>query len=97
MCTTELFTIMKKHGINGHSYADDTKIYDSVHINEAQSTVDHIYRTLEDIYLWLNASRLKLNADKTQFIWIGSSRQIAKVRFNEIRVFWYHCSLINNS
>ena len=34
----------------------------------------------------MDASWLKLNADKTQFIWIGSSRQIAKVRVNEIQI-----------
>src|SRR5438132_7072590 len=34
----------------------------------------------------MDSSRLKLNADKTQFIWIGSSRQIAKIRINEIKV-----------
>ena len=86
MYTAELFTIIEKHGINGNSYADDTKIYHSVPVNEAQVAVDRISRALEDIHIWMDSSRLKLNADKTQFIWIGSSRQIAKVKVNEIQV-----------
>jgi len=86
MYTAELFTIMEKHGINGHSYADDTKIYHSVPVCEAQSAVDRISRALDDIHIWMDSSRLKLNADKTQFIWIGSSRQVAKIRVNEIQV-----------
>ena len=86
MYTAELFTIIEKHGINGHSYADDTKIYHSVPVCQAQVAVERISRALEDIHIWMDSSRLKLNAEKTQFIWIGSSRQIAKVQVIEIPI-----------
>ena len=34
----------------------------------------------------MDCSRLKLNADKTQFIWIGSCGQISKIDINEIQI-----------
>ena len=34
---------------------------------------------LQDVFLWMKHSKLKLNADKTEFIFIGTLTQHAKV------------------
>lgn len=54
--TAELFDIIERHEINGHCYADDTKIYYSVPVSEAKSAVDRISRALDDIHLWMDSA-----------------------------------------
>ena len=39
-----------------------------------------------DINEWMSSNRLKLNADKTQFIWLGSPQQLASVRMEELSI-----------
>ena len=34
----------------------------------------------------MSSNRLKLNADKTQFIWLGSPQQLASVRMEELSI-----------
>ena len=34
---------------------------------------------VDEISHWMSANRLKLNKDKTQFIWLGTPRQLSKL------------------
>ena len=43
-------------------------------------------RCIEDIRDWMLNDKLKLNDDKTEFIIIGTSQQLAKVSINILRV-----------
>ena len=43
-------------------------------------------RCIEDIRDWMLNDKLKLNDDKTEFIIIGTSQQLAKVSINTFRV-----------
>jgi len=36
-------------------------------------------RCIDDVSRWLSSNRLKLNVDKTQFIWLGAPRQLQQV------------------
>jgi len=45
-----------------------------------------VERCIEDIREWKLNDKLKLNDDKTEFIIIGSSQQLAKVSINTLRV-----------
>ena len=40
---------------------------------------------ISDIDSWMSSNRLRMNADKTQFIWLGTKQQLAKI----------HCSAVN--
>ena len=35
---------------------------------------------------WMDRNRLKMNADKTQIIWVGTRQQLAKVNISELRL-----------
>ena len=45
-----------------------------------------VERCIEDIREWMLNDKLKLNDDKTEFIIIGTSQQLAKVSVNTLRV-----------
>ena len=38
-----------------------------------------LLRCIDDVSRWLSSNRLKLNVDKTQFIWLGAPRQLQQV------------------
>ena len=49
-------------------------------------TWDHLQPRIEDIRNWMLNDKLKLNDDKTEFMIIGTSQQLAKVSINSLCV-----------
>ena len=41
---------------------------------------------IDDISSWMFSNRLKINMDKTRFIWLGSPQQLAKLNVRTITV-----------
>ena len=66
-----------KYGLSLHAYADDTQLYLHFCRNEIASSVDELERCDLDIGHWMSANRLKLNADKTELLFAGSSYSCA--------------------
>ena len=81
---TELSDIVSRHGLDVHFYADDTQLYTSVPALDTNIAVSKFTEAMVDIEQWLNSSRLKLNADKTQYIWVGTRQQLSKVDISHI-------------
>ena len=77
--TTDLFTIIKDCGMNAHCYADDTQTYISTPAKNAVSARKIFVDCVACVEQWMNSNRLKLNADKTQIIWLGTRQQLSKV------------------
>ncbi len=79
--TQPLQGIIQDHGINYHMYADDLQLYFSC--QQVQEDIDGSMAKLEacvsDIQQWMVDSYLKLNEDKTEFIVLGSKRQLSKI------------------
>ena len=46
---------------------------------DSPTSATQLLRCICDINEWMSSNRLKLNADKTQFIWLGSPQQLASV------------------
>ena len=70
MYTRQLSHIILRHGLQHHSYADDTQIYIQCENNaearsEAMAKLEHC---ISDICIWMKANALKLNEDKTECI-----------------------------
>ena len=51
-----------------HRYTDDTQLYTSCSATDAPTSAAQLLCCISDIQDWMTANRLKLNADKTQFI-----------------------------
>jgi len=73
--TAELFYIIAQAGLIGHSCADDTQLYISAPAMSMSTTVQQFVVCMEAIDAWMGSNRLKMNADKTQLIWLGTKQQ----------------------
>ena len=65
--------IADQHGFGVHCYADDGQIYV---FDEADGMVAKVSACNEEIDSRMTTNRLKLNADKIQFIWLGCRQQL---------------------
>ena len=84
--TAELLDIIKDQGMKAHSYADDTQVHVSTGAADIETAVQRLVSCTEKIESWMSSNRLKMNADKTQVIWIGSRQQLAKVDIKEFQL-----------
>ena len=80
--------IASQHGLGIHCYADDGQIYifDKAAAATGHGMVDKVASCIEEIDRWMSSSRLKLNSEKTQFIWLGSRQQLSKVDVDHVQL-----------
>ena len=81
--------IASQHGLGVHCYADDGQIYIFDKAAAAVGMVNKVASCIEEIDRWMSSSRLKLNSEKTQFIWLGSRQQLSKVGIDHIQLGSY--------
>ena len=67
-------------------YADDLQIYDHCFVRDTQQLNDRLVQCIDCMGQWMRRNRLKLNAAKTEFIWLGSVRRLATCSFGPIVV-----------
>ena len=77
--------LIRKHGLELHIYADDTLLYLSIQLI-TQQVVDRREGCLTDIFTWMSQNKLKLNADKTEVLVLGTPKQRAKISVPTISV-----------
>ena len=73
-----LGTIIRRHNISYHTYADDTQIYISVTSNNYSDTKT-LVDCINDINVWMSRNFLKLNQDKTEVLIIGNKTDREKL------------------
>ena len=61
-------------------YADDTQLYNSSSLVNAESVRDRLTGCVSEVAKWCASRRLQLNADKTEMIWFGSRSKLAKLQ-----------------
>ena len=78
-----------KLGLELHIYADDTQLYLAIK-PITQHAVDigvaRLEDCLTDIYTWMSQNKVKLNADKTKVLVLGTPKQRAKISVPSISV-----------
>ena len=79
LTTTPLSSVIQNHNLDHHLSADDTKIYVSLTTPDTCRSLIQLRDCLQDGSLWMKNSKLKLNADNTEFLIIGTSTQRAKL------------------
>ena len=77
--TTPLSSVIQNHNLDHHFYEDDTQIYIFLATSDTNHrSLNQLSDCLQDIFLWMTDSKLKLNADKTEFLIIGTPKQCGK-------------------
>jgi hypothetical protein len=84
--TADIPLIASEFGLNVHCYADDGQLYISGEAMASDVMVSVVTACIHGIDTWMTSNRLKLNSDKTQFIWLGSRQQLLKVPIDSIRL-----------
>jgi hypothetical protein len=60
-------------------YADDTQAYVHCPAVNAVSAAHSMQLAIDSLGSWMSSNRLRLNPSKTQFIWLGTRQQLAKI------------------
>jgi len=81
--TPDIHLLVAAHGLVLQQYADDCQIYIAMPVNE---TCSRQARCLNDVNAWLNASRLRLNPEKTQILWLESKHLVSDIAVTQVPV-----------
>ena len=82
----EIPVIATEHGLGVHCYANDGQLYIYDKASAANNLISVVTGCIAEIDEWMSSNLLKLNADKTQFIWLGTRQQLRKVDSNQIQL-----------
>ena len=80
--TTPLSNIFNTYNINYHLYADDSQLYKGSQLNDLHRIKEQNEQCIEDVKIWMDSNKLKLNNDKTELIIFKNRHQI-KDHINE--------------
>jgi len=84
----------RRCGLGVHSYADDSHLYFHVDPAAVYNKVQQLVDCVDEISYWISTNRLKLNKDKTQFIWLGTPHQLSSTaRPLHLQVLQSRCPL----
>ena len=67
--TSPLSAIISSFDINHHLYADDTQMYMSLSVSNAEESLEKLQQCLMGVSAWIG-SKMKLNPSKTEFLLI---------------------------
>ena len=82
--TADVQKLVESFGFRVHLYADDTQFHDSCKSTDAAELAARAMRVIEAVRDWMSSNRLRLNADKTQFIWLGTNHFLDVLQINSI-------------
>jgi len=68
--TADRAAIAEKHDVSLQAFADDTQLYLHCRRTDTASVAARLEQCITDVGRWMCANRLKLNADKTELMWI---------------------------
>jgi len=76
----DVIPLAQRHGFQVHSYADDTQLYFHDKAVSCERRLSRFSECISDIEKWMTSNQLKMNSDKTDFIWLGSRQLLAKLQ-----------------
>jgi len=74
-----------------------TAKFTSTSANASHGAIDQLSRCLHDVDVWKSASRLRLNASKTQVLWLGSRLNIDRLTVREVPVLWSTVGVVGSA
>ena len=84
--TADVAKIVESLGLRAHLYADDTQIYGSTSVSRPVELAELLLLVIDRVNNWMSSNRLRLNPDKTEFIWFGTRYQMSKLNPRSISV-----------
>ena len=94
--TADVISNATSHGVGAHSYADDSQLYLHCPSTNQSIAASRLAKCIKSVERWMRSNRLKLNSDKTQFMWLGSKQQLAKIE-TECMQIGEHCIKFSTS
>jgi len=76
----DLHMLTSRYNVRLHSFADDTQLYKHTRIGDVQQAKQDLIATIAEINGWSQSRGMKLNALKSEVIWLGARQQLAKLR-----------------
>ena len=86
---SKLFEVIKNYLPQSHGYADDTQLYLSFNADLPSSQNDAVEATeqcIQAIRSWIIKDKLRMNDSKTEFMIIGTRKQLTKVNIDGLTV-----------
>ena len=74
-----LSDVISVHNCDYHKYADDTELSKSAAPDQFLTVQSCIQTCIDDVLLWINSTKLKLNTDKTEVMPVGSASCLESV------------------
>ena len=78
-------------------YADDCQVYLNTSVEDVPLAVNKFAACVADINAWLSACRLRLNAAKTQLLWLGSSQFVDRVDCHDVLVLGTRIAILDTA
>src|ERR1043165_8729640 len=88
--TSDLASLLASHAMLAQLYAVDVQAYRHCPASDAVITVRAMSLAMEALGTWMSSNRLRLNSSKTQFIWLGTRQQLAKLDMAAIATAFPH-------
>src|SRR6218665_3559139 len=79
ICTSELGSLLAAQNVLGQLYADDIQVYLHCLASNAIAAVRAMTLATGALVALMSSNRLWLNPSKTQYIWMGTRPQLAKL------------------
>ena len=76
--SSPVFQVVEQHDQECHAYADDHQIYKGFYPGLVVSEVQNMERCISCIRDWMQGMQLKMNDSKTEYMLIGTSKQLSK-------------------
>ena len=94
--TTDIQKLVESLGFGVHLYADDTQFHGSCKVSEVADLAGCAVHVINEIKIWMSSNRFWLNADKTQFIWLGTGHFLGKCYMQAIDAVLSSTDVVNN-
>ena len=80
--TASLSTVIEKHSVLLHSYADDSQLQKYTPPHQIPDLFLSMQKCIDDIKFWMTLNKLKLNDDKTEAMIVSSGRKSRSLSFS---------------